>query len=188
MKTTLAILAFMTAARFEDRLELGYAALQGSERQALRAVFSGRDGVGSVAFHSPGGSHVLEADGRSPVGMGFEGLASQVHPLPLWLPAAQRRIGTVIYDDGRGFMHDRGTLAYVLTSKERWQGFDAVVLSYGYQGMQEQDNWRLEARYDVASGYLLSAFVETRLGAESQTTFKLVLATSSDAAMKKKFL
>ena len=121
MKTILAVLALTASAPY-DGLELGYAAVSGAERSGYRAVF--RDGA--VVFHSPDGRRQAEADGRSPLGLGFEGLADPVHPLPLWLPPAFRRVGSVVYDDGRGFKHDRGRLAYVLTSTERWKGFDAV--------------------------------------------------------------
>jgi hypothetical protein len=186
MTTTLALLTLLAAGRFDDGLQLGYSAVQGRDRSGYRAVFGARDGRPSVAFHSPGGVSVAPAEGRSPLAMGFDGLPEQVQGLPLWLPHAFRRLGTVVYDDGEGFKHNRGKLAYVLTSAERWKGFDAVVLSYRHQGMQEEDNWSLEARYDAASGFLLSAFIEVRLGRDPHTTFKLVLATSTDGEMKRK--
>jgi hypothetical protein len=186
MTTTLAILALLAAAPFDDGLQLGYSAVQGRDRSGYRAVFGARDGRPSVAFHSPEAVQVAPAEGRSPLAMGFEGLPGQIQPLPLWLPPAFRRLGTVVYDDGEGFKHDVGRLAYVLASTERWKGFDAVVLSCRHQGMQEEDNWSLEARYDAASGFLLSAFIEVRMGRDPHTTFKLVLATSTDGEMKRK--
>jgi hypothetical protein len=41
--------------------------------------------------------------------------------------------------------------------------------------MQESDSWILEAQYDTASGYLLSANVRTRSGRSTRVIYELTL-------------
>jgi hypothetical protein len=145
-----------------------YSTDQGSEKKELRATYA-----------------APKAD--SWFRMGYEGLPSQIRNLPLWLPPDSRTTGTVVYDDGEGFKHDKGRMAYALRSTGTWKKFDTLIVSYAYQGMQRFDNWSLEAHYDRESGFLLWAAVSTRMvDSKPHVTFELTLSSSTDPALKNK--
>ena len=110
---------------------------------------------------------------------GYDDVPGPLRNLPFWLPPEKRRVGQVIYDDGEGFKHDKGKLAYKLGAKEAWKGFDTLLTSYRYQGMQQHDNWAIAARYDQASGYLLWAEMRVRL-IEDRVQFEMTLSTPKD--------
>ena len=154
----LAALLLACVAATPSRTQLTYAAVRGAETRTHRIAFDGSN---------PG------SDYRP----GFDGMARPVQNLPLWLPEDLRKPGAVIYDDGEGFKDDKGKETYVLSSLSKWKKFTAVGLYYAYQGMQESDNWTLEAQYDTASGYLLSATVRTRFGRSSRVLYDLTLTS-----------
>lgn len=119
--------------------------------------------------------------------MGYEGLPNPIQNLPFWLPPGLRKIGATIYDDGEGFKHDKGKLAYSIRSTGKWKNFDVLSTSYSYQGMQEFDNWTVAADYDKDTGFLLRAAVTTQIGdANPHVTSELTVTNSSDPALKKK--
>jgi hypothetical protein len=132
----------------------------------------------------------LTADGEfltSATGPGFDLLSAPIRNLPFWLPARLRKVGSVVFDDGKPFRNDKGRVVYVLKSTEKWKGFDAVALTYTHQGMQQTDNWSLTARFDSATGFLLTAAVTTRLGENDPTIVsELKLTASTDAALTNK--
>lgn len=129
-----------------------YTLQRGSEKGALTAVFA--------------------KDGTLASAEGFDLLPGPVSDLPLRLDPALRKIGAVIFDDGQGFKHDKGKLAFTLTSTGVWKTYRTLQMSYGYQGMQEEDHWTLEAGYDAARGHLLTARLLRRLGTP-QVTFEM---------------
>lgn len=152
----LAALLLASLGIISPRTTLTYTALRGAEARTQRISFEGSN---------PGSDYHLAFDGMPP----------QVRNLPIWLPEESRKPGTVVYDDGEGFKNDKGREIYVLSSLSKWKTLTAVGLHYGYQGMQESDNWTLEAKYDTASGYLLSATVRTRSGRSSRVLYDLTL-------------
>ena len=153
MKLAAALLMAVVAGT-APRTTLTYVAVRGSETRTHRIAFEGSN---------PGADYRLA----------FDGIPAPVRNLPLWLPEELRKPGAVIYDDGEGFKNDKGQDTYILSSRSKWKGFLAVGLYYAYQGMQESDNWTLEAEYDTASGYLLSAAVRTRLSSGTTTLYEL---------------
>jgi len=138
------------------RTTLTYTAVRGAEARTHRMAFEGSN---------PGSDYHLA----------FDGMPRQVRNLPLWLPEESRKPGMVVYDDGEGFKDDKGQEIYVLSSLSKWKTYTAVGLHYGYQGMQESDNWTLEAKYDTVSGYLLSATVHSRSDLNSRVLYDLTL-------------
>jgi hypothetical protein len=138
------------------RSQLTYTAVRGSETRIHRVSFDGSN---------PG------SDYRLP----FEGMERPVQNLPLWLPEELRAPGAVIYDDGEGFKHDQGRETYILSSRSKGKNYTAVGLDHVHQGMQENDPWVLEAQYDTASGYLLSATVRTLSGRSTRVIYELTL-------------
>jgi hypothetical protein len=154
----LAALLLASLAATSTRTQLTYTAVRGAETRSHRIAFDGSN---------PG------ADYRP----GFDGSAGPVRNLPLWLPEESRKPGSVIYDDGGSFKHDKGRETYILSSVSKGKKFTVVGLYYAYQGMQESDNWTLEAQYDTVSGYLLSATVRTRLGRNSDVVYDLTLTS-----------
>jgi hypothetical protein len=158
MVMKLAALLLACLAANSPRTQLTYAAVRGSEARTHRIAFEGSN---------PGPDYRLA----------FDGIPHPLRNLPLWLPDDLRKPGTVIYDDGEGFKHDQGKETYILSSTSKWKKFTAVGLYYAYQGIQESDNWTLEAQYDKASGYLLSATVRTRIGRSTGATYDLSLTS-----------
>ncbi len=156
MKLALLLLASVAVA--SPRTQLTYTAVRGAETRTHRIAFEGSN---------PGADYRL----------GFDGIASPVRNLPLWLPEGSRKPGAVIYDDGEGFKDDRGKETYILSSLSKGKKFTTVGLYYAYQGMQESDNWILEAQYDTASGYLVSASVRTRYARSTQVLYDLTLTS-----------
>ena len=156
MKVAALLLAFL--AGNAPRTQLTYAAVRGADTRTHRISFEGSN---------PGSDYRF----------GFGGSPAPVRNLPLWLPEDSRTPGSVIFDDGEGFKHDKGKETYVLSSRSKWKTFTAVGLYYAYQGMQESDNWTLEAQYDTASGYLLSATVRSRLDRSSHIVYELTLTS-----------
>lgn len=109
---------------------------------------------------------------------GYDEVPGPIRNLPFWLAPEARRAGQVIYDDGQGFKHDKGKMAYTLGAKESWRGYETLTAGYAYQGMQTQDNWQLSARYDAASGFLLTAAMSVRMGSrDPHVTFEITLTT-----------
>jgi hypothetical protein len=160
---------------------------------ACMATLSSPPAENTLTYTASRGSETnpitLTIDGESllaATGPGFDLLATPIRNLPFWLPPDLRKVGGVVYDDGKGFMHDKGREVYVLKSTEKWKGFDAVGLSYRCQGMRQAQNWMLQAHYDTTTGFLLSAKVSTRLGDQNSVTCELTLTSSSDPAVLKK--
>jgi hypothetical protein len=108
---------------------------------------------------------------------GYDEVPGPIRHLPFWLAPEDRRVGKVIYDDGEGFKHDKGKMAYTLGGKETWKGVETLTVGYAYQGMQEHDNWQLSARYDQETGYLLWAAMSVRMTGAPHVTFELTLVT-----------
>ncbi len=156
MKIVALLLACLAAN--SPRTQLTYVSVRGSETRTHRIAFDGSN---------PGSDYRLA----------FDGIPHPVRNLPLWLPDDSRKPGTVIYDDGEGFKHDQGRETYILSSTSKLKHFTAVGLYHPYQGMQESDNWTLDAQYDRASGYLLSATVRTRLGPSTRVIYDLSLTS-----------
>ena len=154
----LAALLLASLAATSTRTQLTYTAARGAETRSHRIAFDGSN---------PGADYRLSFDG-SPL---------PVRNLPLWLPEESRKPGSVIYDDGEGFKNDKGKDTYILSSVSRGKKFRSVGLYYAYQGMQESDNWTLEAHYDTVSGYLLSATLLSRLGRSTHVDYDLTLTS-----------
>jgi len=152
---TLVLLLAIVAGN-STKTDLTYTAVRGTESRTHRISFDGSN---------PGAGY------RVP----FEHAPQGISNLPLWLPEEQRRPGSVIYDDGEGFKNDRGQDTYILSSLMKWNGGVAAGLYHAYQGMQESDNWILEARYDTATGYLQTATVSTRFGDSRRVLYDLAL-------------
>ena len=164
------LLACAAALGSTDEHTLSYAATRGSTTKTITMTVDGE-------FLT------------SATGPGFDLLSAPIRNLPFWLPPRLRKVGSVVYDDGKPFKNDKGRVVYVLKSTEKWKGFDAVALTYAHQGMQETDHWTLTARFDTATGFLLSAAVTTRIGESDPTVVsELKLTASSDDALFNKLL
>lgn len=150
------VLLLAVVAGNSTKTELTYTAARGTEIRTHRLAFDGSN---------PGAGY------RVP----FENAPHAVANLPLWLPEELRKPGSVIYDDGEGFKDDRGQETYILSSLAKWNGGVAAGLYHAYQGMQESDNWVLEARYDTTTGYLQTATVSTRFGESRRVLYDLAL-------------
>jgi hypothetical protein len=137
-----------------------------------------------------------ETTSFEPVGRGrpgafqFQYRPRPVNLLPLWIPVDVRRVGGTVYDDGEGFKHNVGVMRFTLHAEEAWRGFEVLTLQHRYQGMQQDDNWTLQARYDRASGLLVTATVSTSSGLhdEPRASFEMVLVSSSDPTLAGKLL
>lgn len=153
----IAVLLLALIAVDSPRTTLTYVAARDGKMRTQRIAFEGSN---------PG------ADYRP----GFENAPPPVRNLPLWLPEESRKPGCVVFDDGEEFTYDKGKETYVLSSLSKWKSYTAVGLHYGYQGMRQNDNWTIEARYDTATGYLLTATVRTRSAEGSRVIYDLTLS------------
>jgi hypothetical protein len=119
--------------------------------------------------------------------MAYEGLHSAIQNLPAWLPPGTRTLGHEVYNDPAGFAHDKGHEVYTLQSNGKWKGFETLGCSYWFQGMRRESNWRMEAEYDAASGFLLRATVTTRgVGDKRVVISEVTLTNATDPVVKKK--
>jgi len=154
----LAALLLASLAATSTRTQLSYTAVRGAETRTHRIAFDGSN---------PGADYRLRFDDCPP----------PIRNLPLWLPEESRKPGCVIYNGGEGFKQDQDKETYILSSVSKGKTFRAVGLYHAYQGMQESDNWILEAQYDLATGYLRSASVGTRFGQSTSVVYDLTLTS-----------
>lgn len=149
----------------QDEIGLTYSIKRGTEYTPLNVRFQG-------------GKLVLDpADPQ---------LRFPVSVLPLRLSPEQRKVGHVLYDDGRGPRTDTSRKVFVLSDDSTWRSFTTLIAHFQHQGMQPQDAWRMKAHYDQASGFLVSATIAMRVLDRWSCNFELILQDSTDPEIHRK--